>query len=131
MSDYLRKMLGAKIHGATVTEANVNYEGSITIPADILQRSGLLPHEAVWVWNITTGTRLETYILRGEPESREFHINGAAAHLVSPGDRVIIAAFVTIPHELALTHEPTVIFMNPDNSIKEIRAEQPKNVVGL
>jgi len=126
MHGALRKVLFAKIHAATVTEANIEYEGSITIPNDILCRSGLLPHEAVWVWNITTGTRFETYILRGEEHSREFCVNGAAAHLVKPGDRVIIAGFVMLPHEQAVTHSPTVLFMSPDNSIKDVRDERPR-----
>jgi aspartate 1-decarboxylase len=125
MRGTLRKVLFAKIHAATVTEANVEYEGSITIPEDILSRAGLLPHEAVSVWNITTGTRFETYILRGEANTQEFCVNGAAAHLVSPGDRVIIAAFVMLPHEQAVSHSPTVVFMSPDNSVKEIRDERP------
>jgi aspartate 1-decarboxylase len=126
MRGALRKVLFAKIHAATVTEANVEYEGSITIPDDILSHSGLLPHEAVSVWNITTGTRFETYILRGVANSKEFCVNGAAAHLVSPGDRVIIAGFVMLPHEQAVIHTPTVVFMTADNSVKEIRDERPK-----
>ena len=124
-------MLLAKIHGASVTEANVAYEGSITIPRDLLDRSGLLPHEAVWVWNITSGSRFETYILTGEPGSREFHVNGAAAHLVTPGDRLIIAGFVMMPHEQAVQHSPTVLFMNSDNSVADVRDEKPKRVVGM
>lgn len=125
-----RKLLLAKIHGATVTEANILYEGSITIPADVLAATGLLPHEAVSVWNVTNGARFETYILQGEAESREFHVNGAAARLVSVGDKVIIAGFALLQHEQAVTHSPTVIFMNPDNSIRGIHAETPKRVVG-
>lgn len=131
MQTTLRKMLLAKIHGAQVTEANLAYEGSITIPEDIIERSGMLPHEAVCVWNVTTGSRFETYILRGLRGSREFHVNGAAAHLVSVGDRLIIAAFTMMPYEQALTHSPTVVFMGADNAIADVRDERPKRVVAL
>ena len=129
MHDSFRRMLFAKIHGAIVTEANLDYEGSITIPEDILERTGMLPNEAVWVWNITSGTRFETYILKGQRGSKEFHVNGAAAHLASPGDKVIIASFVTLPHERALTHSPTVVFIGADNTIADIRDEQPKKMI--
>jgi len=128
MSQALRKVLLAKIHGATVTEANVNYEGSITIPEDLLAVTGLLPHEAVAVWNVTTGSRFETYILRGEPFSREFLVNGAAAHLVKPGDQIIVACFGLLPYAEAVRHEPKVVFMNHDNSVKAIRGEKPRTV---
>lgn len=128
MAEAIRKMLLAKIHGARVTDANVEYEGSITIPEDILAVCGLLPHEAVCVWNVTTGSRFETYILRGEPHSREFHVNGAAAHLVQRGNRVIIAAFGLLPHSQAIKHEPKIVFMNSDNSVKAIRDERSRTV---
>jgi aspartate 1-decarboxylase len=121
-----RKLLLAKIHGATVTEANLHYEGSITIPTDYLAATGLLPHEAVQVWNVTRGTRLETYILEGTAGSKEFHINGAAAHLVHKGDKIIIAAFTYLEPLAAATHKPTTLFLNPDNSIKDIHTERPK-----
>ena len=128
MTEMLRKMLNSKIHGAIVTEANVNYEGSVTIPADIIDRADMLPHEAVCVWNVTNGARFETYILRGEPNSREFHVNGAAARLVSPGDKLIIASFVSMPHSVAREHSPTVVFINSDNTIKELREERVRGV---
>ncbi len=121
-----RKMLLAKLHGAVVTDANVAYEGSITIPKDLLETSGLLPHEAVAVWNVTRGTRFETYILEGEPKSQEIHVNGAAAHLVEVGDSLIVAGFTYLPAAQARQHEPTAVFLNPDNSVKNIRRERPK-----
>jgi aspartate 1-decarboxylase len=130
MSISYRTMLLAKVHGATVTQSNVAYEGSITIPEDVLQATGLLPHEAVAVWDVTNGARFETYILKGAAGSREFHVNGAAAHLVSVGDRVIIAGFGLLPYSQAATHNPTVLFMGPDNSIRDIRSETPAKVVG-
>lgn len=119
-------MLLAKLHGAVVTDANAAYEGSITIPKDLLDTCGLLPHEAVAVWNVTRGTRFETYILEGEPKSQEIHVNGAAAHLVEVGDTVIVAGFTYLPASQARSHEPTAVFLNPDNSVKNIRCERPK-----
>jgi aspartate 1-decarboxylase len=130
MSIFNRKMLLAKIHGATVTQANVAYEGSITIPQDILETTGLLQHEAVAVWDVSNGARFETYILKGAAGSREFHVNGAAAHLVSVGDRIIIAGFGLLPYSEAATHNPKVLFMAPDNSIRDIRSETPSKVIG-
>jgi aspartate 1-decarboxylase len=130
MDGFFRKMLLAKIHGATITHADIAYEGSITIPADLLDASGLLPHEGVCVWDVTNGARFETYILRGEPGSRAFHVNGAAARLVSVGDRIIIAGCGLLPNSQALVHTPTVVFMTPDNLIKDIRSEVPGKVVG-
>lgn len=129
MDTPFRKMLLAKLHGAVVTDANVAYEGSITIPADLLERAGLLPHEAVAVWNVTRGTRVETYILQGERKSQEIHVNGAAAHLVEVGDALIVAAFTYLPLTQAQRHEPTAVFLNPDNSVKSVRHERPRTIV--
>lgn len=128
---FLRKMLLAKIHGATVTEANVNYEGSVTIPHHLLELTGLLPHEAVHVWNVTRGTRFETYIIDGGDRIGELHINGAAAHLAQVGDVVIIAGFVHLSADAAMQHQPKVVFLNRDNSVRELRAEQPGTIVSL
>ena len=88
-----RKMMRAKIHRATVTQADVDYEGSITIDRRLMDATDLLPNEAVCVWNVTNGNRFETYVVEGPPDSGVICVNGAAAHLVSPGDLVIIAAF--------------------------------------
>lgn len=120
----LRSFLFAKIHGATVTAADLNYEGSITLASDLLEKAGLMPAEKVHVWDVTNGARLETYILEGERGSRDVTINGAAAHLIRPGDTVIISAFAQLDSREALTHVPTNVFMNPDNSVKEIRRER-------
>ena len=128
MNGAFRKLLLAKIHGAIVTEANVNYEGSITIPRKLLESSGLLPHESVHVWNVTRGTRFETYILDGGDRRHEIHVNGAAAHLVEPGDSLIVAGFGHLPAETAHLHEPKVVFLNQDNSVKDIRGEKPATI---
>lgn len=127
----LKKMLLAKIHGARVTEANVDYEGSITIPSDILEVCGLLPAEAVSVWNVTSGTRFETYILEGMAYSKEYHVNGAAAHLVTPGDTIIVAAFGHMPLDQAKKHIPTVVFLNMRNELARSAAERPRTLVNI
>ena len=95
----LRQMLSAKIHRVTVTEADVNYVGSITIDQSLLERVDMLPGELVHVWNVTNGERFETYALAGEPGSGMIRVNGAGAHKARPGDILIVAAF-------ALTDEP-------------------------
>lgn len=128
MNGAFRKLLLAKIHGAVVTEANVAYEGSITIPKALLDLTGLLPHEAVHVWNVTRGTRFETYILDGGDRNGQIHVNGAAAHKVEVGDALIVAGFVHLPAESAHLHEPKVVFLNPNNSVKDIRGEKPATI---
>ncbi len=92
----IRTMLKSKIHRATVTEANVEYEGSVTIDTDLMEAADLLPYERVDIWDCTNGARLSTYVIPGEAGSGEICINGAAAHLVKPLDKVIIASFVQV-----------------------------------
>ncbi len=89
----LRQMLKSKIHRATVTEADVNYIGSITIDSELIERVDLMPNELVHVWNATNGQRLETYVIPGPPGSGVICMNGPAAHLIQVGDVVIVAAF--------------------------------------
>ena len=119
----MRKMMRAKIHRATVTQADVDYEGSITIDRRLLDATDLLPNEAVCVWNVTNGNRFETYVVEGEPDSGVICENGAAAHLVRPGHLVIIAAFTWLEEETARKHEPKVVFVDERNRIREKRAE--------
>lgn len=120
-----RKMLRAKIHRATVTQADVNYEGSITIDRRLMDATDLLPNEAVCVWNVTNGNRFETYTVEGAADSGVICVNGAAAHLVRPGDLVIIAAYTWMDEEAARRHEPKVVFVDEQNRIREKRAEVP------
>lgn len=119
------RMLKAKIHRATLTGANLEYEGSITIPPEILAASGILPYEAVWIWDINSGARFETYAITGEPGSSDICVNGAAARLVSPGDLVIIAAFCYVNEEELADYKPKVVFVDSKNRIKELREEVP------
>ena len=105
----------SKIHRATVTHADLEYEGSVTIDADLLEAAEILPHETVHVWNVTRGTRLVTYALKGPRGSRAICVNGAAAHLNKPGDMVILATFADMTPEEARRHEPTVVRVDADN----------------
>jgi aspartate 1-decarboxylase len=123
-------MLRAKIHRATVTEANVDYEGSITIDRRLMDATDLLPNEAVCVWNVTNGNRFETYTVEGAPDSGVVCVNGAAAHLVSPGDLVIIAAFTWLDEDAARLHEPKVVFVDERNRIREKRSEVAMRAAG-
>jgi len=120
-----RKLLSAKIHRATVTAANVNYEGSLTVPPELLEAAGIVAYESLHVWNVTRGTRLETYAIEGLPESHDICANGAAAHLIRPGDHVILAAFAMIPEAEARAHRPRLIFVNERNEITHRGPEVP------
>ncbi len=113
-------VLQAKIHRATVTDANLEYEGSITIDRDLLAASGLLPWQQVHVYNITNGHRFETYIIEGHPGGGDITINGAAAHLASIGDRVIIAAYAQVTPEQARDWRPRLVFVDDANRQKTL-----------
>lgn len=129
----LRKFLRSKIHRATVTQADLHYEGSLTLPPELLDAAKIAPYESVHVWNVTRGTRLETYAILGEPGSTNVCINGAAAHLVSPGDIVIIATFGFLQEtdSMVAVPEPTVVFVDDKNRIsfldKEIAGPQVRS----
>ncbi len=117
-------MLKTKIHRATVTEANLNYVGSITIDKDLMDQSNLLEYEKVLVVDINNGSRLETYVIKGEPGSGVICLNGAAARYVQVGDKVIIMAFCELDEQEAERHEPTVVFLKEDNTVDSIAAEE-------
>jgi aspartate 1-decarboxylase len=116
-------MLKSKIHRAVVTQADLNYEGSITIAPELLTAANILPYEAVNIWNVTAGTRFETYAIEGLPNSKDICVNGAAAHLVTPGDIIIIASFVQLSELESRQHLPCAVFVDAQNNIKEIRPE--------
>jgi len=107
----------AKIHRATVTHADVDYEGSVTIDAALMESADILPYEAVHIWNVTRGTRLVTYALEGPRHSGAVCVNGAAAHLNEPGDLVILATFADMTPEEARQHRPTVVMVDASNRI--------------
>ncbi len=114
----LRTMLKSKIHRATVTEANLEYEGSVTIDGDLLKAANILPYEQVDIYDCTHGNRLQTYVIEGEPGSREICVNGAAAHLIKPLDLVIICSYVQVPEEECHGWEGIRIFLDERNEIR-------------
>jgi aspartate 1-decarboxylase len=116
----LRNVLKCKIHRATITHADLEYEGSITIPNYLMEASELAEYEAVHIWNVTNGNRLQTYAITGEPNANTICMNGAAAHLITPGDIVIIAAFQSIPSENISTYKPKLVFVDANNQIKSL-----------
>jgi len=118
-----RKMLKSKIHRATVTGADLHYEGSITIDKDLMEAADIIPYEAVCIWDVDNGSRFETYAIEGERGSGVICINGAAARMVAPRDLVIIASFVSMENEEAIRHEPKLVFVDDKNRILPTRKE--------
>ena len=117
-----RIMLKAKIHNAVVTEADKNYEGSLTLDEDLLDEAGLVPYEQVHVYNITNGERFVTYLIKGERGSGTVGINGAAGHKAHIGDRVIVAVFGLRDEEETDFFIPRVLLMEGNNKIKKIKS---------
>lgn len=111
-------LLKAKLHRATVTQADLDYEGSIAIDRDLLEASGILPHEQVDVLNITSGARFTTYAIEAPRGSRTIGVNGAAARLVQKGDKVIVVAYGQLRAEEARNYAPTVVLLDDGNEIK-------------
>jgi aspartate 1-decarboxylase len=129
-----RTLLGSKIHGATVTLANQDYEGSIGIDAELMDEADILEYEQVHVWNVTNGNRIITYAIpiarnavKVDDSIPPFEINGAAAHLFSPGDKIIVATFMEMSImsyvELPNGYHPIVLIMDDKNQIKEIKGD--------
>jgi aspartate 1-decarboxylase len=119
-----RTMLGGKIHRAVVTQANVDYEGSVTVDEDLLDAAGILPGEVVHIWDVTNATRLTTYTIAGPRGSGAVCVNGAAAHLVHEGDLVILGSFVELEDAEARTWVPKAVFVDGENRIVEVRGEE-------
>jgi aspartate 1-decarboxylase len=113
-----RKLLRGKIHGATVTGADLHYEGSIAVDIDLLDAAGITPYESVHVWNVTNGERFETYAIEGPSGSGEILVNGATARRAQPGDQVIIAAFGWLSEEEASGHKPNVVLVDERNRMR-------------
>lgn len=114
-----RTMMKSKIHRATVTETNLDYEGSLTVDKDLLEAADILPNEQIHVWDVTNGARLVTYALAGARGSGTVCVNGAGAHLVKPGDVVIIATYAEMKNRQARKHEPLVVFVDANNRARE------------
>lgn len=108
-------MLYSKLHRATVTDADLHYEGSITVDRHLMDLAGWLVHQQVQIYNIATGARFETYVIEGAAHSGCIQINGAAARLAHPGDLIIIAAYVSLSREEAVSWKPRVVLVDPLN----------------
>ncbi|WP_030016998.1 aspartate 1-decarboxylase [Streptomyces monomycini] len=126
----LRTMFKSKIHRATVTQADLHYVGSVTVDADLLDAADLLPGELVHIVDITNGARLETYLIEGERGSGVLGINGAAAHLVRPGDLVILISYAQVDDAEARTLRPRVVHVDADNRIVAVGADASEPVPG-
>jgi aspartate 1-decarboxylase len=124
-----RTMMNGKIHRAVVTEANLNYVGSITIDTNILDAVGMVPNEKVQIVNNNNGARFETYIIPGEKGSGVICVNGAAARLVQEGDIVIIISYALVAEENISRHYPKVAIMDEKNKIKEIINREPEKTI--
>ena len=120
-----RQLFKSKIHRATVTHADLDYEGSVTIDTALMRAADILPYERVHIWNATNGSRLETYALEGAEGSGLICVNGAAAHHARPGDIVIIATFAEAKDEAeARAWKPTVVFVDGNNQIVNRNADE-------
>ena len=116
----VRCFLRSKIHRATVTQADLDYVGSISIDSDLLTASGVAPWERVQVVDLTNGSRIETYAIEAPAGSGDVQINGAAAHLVHPGDKVIIMAYEYLEREQIDDHRPMIIHLDDENKIIDL-----------
>ena len=126
----LRTVMNGKLHRARVTEADLNYIGSITIDQDLMDVAGIIPHEKVQVVNNNNGARFETYVIPGERGSGTICLNGAAARLVQPGDIVIIISYCMLDEEELKTHQPKVVVLDENNNIIErIGEEKEKTII--
>jgi aspartate 1-decarboxylase len=119
----MRTMLRGKIHRATVTGADLHYEGSVTIDVDLLERADILPYQQVDIWNVTNGERFQTYALAGRRGAGVVCINGAAAHKAQAGDLVIIASFSMMTEAAARAWQPRCVFVDAHNRAVESRSE--------
>jgi len=114
----LRVMLKSKIHRATITEANLGYEGSLTIDAKLMQAANILPYEMVHIFNISNGERIQTYAIEGAGGSGVICLNGAAARRGTPGDLIIIATFATYDDAALQQHHPQIVMVDAQNRLK-------------
>jgi len=114
-----RQMLRSKIHRISVTECDVQYEGSLTLDPTIMREAGMVPYERIDVYDVDNASRFSTYLIEGEPGSGDCCVNGAAAHKVERGDLLILASFVTLDDDQAGQHQPQIVLVNEENRIRE------------
>ncbi|MBY8863522.1 aspartate 1-decarboxylase [Nocardia sp. CA2R105] len=125
----LRTFMNSKIHRATVTESNLHYVGSITIALDLMGAAGIGVHELVQIVDIDNGERFETYTIAGAPGSGQICVNGAAARLVQPGDKIIVISYAQLTEQEIQTHRSTVVHVDGDNEIQDIVQMEPANTL--
>lgn len=118
-----RILLKSKIHRATVTEADLDYEGSLTIDKNLMEAADLLAYEEVHIFNVTNGHRFSTYVIEGARRSNVICVNGAAAHLAREGDCLIIASFANYNEDEFADHSPRLVYVDEDNNIKSVKSE--------
>ncbi len=121
-----RTLLKSKIHRATVTEADLEYEGSLTLDRELMDAADLLPYEKVHIFNVTNGHRFSTYVIEGKAGDREICVNGAAAHLAREGDCLIIASFSSYPEDECLDHRPKLVYVDEQNRIEPPKSKENK-----
>ncbi len=117
----MRLMLKSKIHRASITDADINYEGSISIDEVLMQKADIIPYEKVNVWDISNGNRFETYAMAADRNSGKIIVNGAAARLVKVGDQIIIASFSIFDDADAQSKKPIIVLVNSENKIKTVQ----------
>ncbi len=113
-------MLKSKIHRVTVTDADLEYEGSVTIDKDLMDAADILPYEKVQMYDVTNGSRLETYAIAGTPGNGEICVNGAAANLIKKGDIIIIASYTMLHENATASHKPRLVYVDARNRVKKI-----------
>lgn len=123
-----RTMLRAKIHRITVTECNVEYEGSLTLDGELMRRADLVPYERIEVYDVDNANRFATYLIEGRPGSGECCVNGAAAHLVAPGDKLIVASYGSVAAERVADHRPRIVLVGAGNRVKTVKEHEAAGV---
>jgi aspartate 1-decarboxylase len=118
-------LLKAKLHRACVTHSELEYEGSCAIDGDFLEAAGIHEYEQIQIYNVANGERFTTYAIRAEKGSKIISVNGAAAHKASPGDRIIICAYVSLDAKEVENHKPTLVYLNEHNDITHMRHSIP------
>ncbi len=124
MTTITREMLRAKVHRIGVTERNVEYEGSLTLDAGLMKACDMLPYERIDVYDIDNASRFSTYLIEGQPGSGDCCVNGAAAHLVELGDKLILCAYAAVEESATRAHRPKVVLVDDRNAIREIKNEE-------
>ena len=123
-----RQMLRSKIHRISVTECNVEYEGSLTLDPDLMREAGMVPYERVDVYDVDNANRFSTYLIEGKPGGGDCCVNGAAARLVSMGDKLILASYCSVEDKDVVTHQPQIVIVGEGNLIKEIKGGEVAHV---